>query len=130
MNKDWELRDRYLFGEANKDRYKFGGIAKTTVTPDDIKWLLEHDFIDPEERQNDSPSTEEFMEYVEGHEGVKFNIYAVSPDRPDYRVTIEEISVTVQDDEDMIKFVDLFRYADEFELSRNKSGWKIEAWWD
>lgn len=126
MNKNVKRRDKILFGSADVD-YKFGGIEHFRgIDCDTLEQLLEEDFIDPEECQNCSPSTEEFFEFMKRHPEFTAHGYAVSPKRSDYRITIEGI----ESDEDcnnqevLEDFIGLCRFADEFCIH------PPYAWWD
>ena len=94
---------------------------------DDLSKLFERNFIDPEDAQNESPTAKEMCEFMQRHPSFTCHGYAVSPDRNDYRVTIEGVerngAVTM---EMFVDFVSLFRYADEFEASQNG----LYCWYD
>lgn len=133
MNKDYKRRDEIVFGDYQPDRYKFGGCANTEIYYDQLKQLVDEDFIELNECQNDSPSTEEFLDSVAGYEeNAVFQIYTISHEREDYRVTIEGISVTVPktDIDAFINFVQYYRFADEFDVDCDDENFYIRAWWD
>lgn len=133
MNRDVKRRDEIIFGEYWSDRYKFGGCSNTEINFDQLKQLVEEDFINLNECQNDSPSTKEFISFADGYENnVIFEIYAISPDRDDYRVTIEGIQITIPIDkrDDLCNFMNNFRYADEFNIDSDEDNYFIRAWWD
>lgn len=82
---------------------------------DDLNLLLDEGFIDPEECQNCSPTTMEFKEFMEMYPGVTLHGYIVSPERSDYRVTIEGFEYHGNVSKEMLKmFIDKFRFADDF----------------
>lgn len=128
MNKDFNKRDEILFGVYNKDAYKYGGIRHfKNLDVDALKHLLDEGFIDPEEAQNDSPTTMEFYEFISAHPNFTAHGYAVSPDRDDYRITLEGIECYEPCDVKTIRdFIELCRFADE--LSVNDEC--MYAWWD
>ena len=128
MNKDFNKRDEILFGVYNKDAYKYGGIRHfKNLDVDALKHLLDEGFIDPEEAQNDSPTTMEFYEFISAHPNFTAHGYAVSPDRDDYRITLEGIECYESCDTKTIRdFIELCRFADE--LSVNDGC--MYAWWD
>lgn len=127
LNNNVDERDVILFGEKyNKDRY-FGGCRRfDDITLEVLETLVEKNFIDLDECQNDSPTTEEFLEYMKDHEQFVAFGYAISPDRGDYRITLEGIrsDVCFDDIDEMIDFTNRFRYADEFDVK------PPYAWWD
>ena len=133
MNKDIKTRDEIIFGEYDPEKYKYGGIRRFERSPDVIHRLIENDFIDLNECQNSSPSTKEFMEYVEDiEEYVTFGGYAVVDTRHDYRVTIDEIQILlpVEKQDEFFSLIEIFRYADEFSVSRDVDNYYLHAWWD
>ena len=80
-----------------------------------LNLLLEENFIDPEECYNLSPDTMEFKAFLEVYPEAKLHGYLVSPERNDYRVTIEGVEYDGDVSKEMLMdFVDAFRYADEF----------------
>jgi hypothetical protein len=133
MNKDYKRRDEIIFGGYWEDRYKYGGCANDTIDYKQLKSLIDEDFIDMDECQNDSPTTQDFVDAISGYEdNVLFEVYAISPQRDDYRVTIEGIELTVPmtDLDQFIYFIEQFRYADEFEIHSDNDYFYIRAWWD
>lgn len=131
LNGDYVTRDRLLFGEYSPNYY-FGGIRKYRCSPGMIKKLLEMNFVNPKETQNESPSVEEFLDYLEDVPEVTFNGYVVSPERSDYRVSIEGFDVEIPDTEvdRMCELVKMFRDADEFNLIHDANTFFLHAWWD
>ena len=131
MNKDYAERDKIIFGKYEPDSY-FGGCRRFTCSKEIMQELIEKNFIELYECQNYSPSTKEFMEYIENIDDVRLNCYAISPLRNDYRITIEGLDVEVADDNyDMISYlVETFHYADEFSFEHNGDSYFLHAWWD
>lgn len=133
MNKDVKRRDEIIWGDYNEKRYLSGGCARFDITAEKMKQLIDEDFVDLQENQNESPTTEEFMNAILGCEDwVQFEAYAISPDRDDYRITIEGIDIWIPapHEYDMCRFVEEFRYADEFSLNADENGYHLRAWWD
>ena len=134
MNEDYKRRDEILFGEYDPKRYDCGGYARCDNMPySKFKQLYDEGFVDKYEAQNESPSTIEFIDIVNGHEDwVEFETYAISPDRSDYRITIEGINIWIPYDktDELCYFVEQFRYADEFSLCTYEEGFHLRAWWD
>ena len=126
-NKDVETRDKFLYNGYNPENYRIGGICRVNgLTSTEIKYLLDMKFIDPEECQGASPSTMEIYEFLKDHPKFYAFGYAVSPDRSDYRITLEGIcSEEYIDRDELIDFVEFARGADEFDLRPC-----CRAWWD
>jgi hypothetical protein len=91
LNRDHEERDRLLFGRAiNWGHEGLGGIERFSgLGVETLRTLVARNFADPADRQNDSPTLGEFLRFLEKHPEVRAHGYAVSPEREDYRVTIE-----------------------------------------
>lgn len=128
-NMDYKRRDALIFGDICQPEEKWvGGIKRFSISPSVLKQLLEERFADPEDRQNGSPTAQEFSEFFEkvsDPDNWRVNGYAVSHAREDYRVSIEgcETDCPLNSD-DLITFANLFRFADEFELtSRSAYCW-------
>lgn len=133
MNKDYKRRDEIIFGNYDENRYKMGGCCRFEMDASKFEQLIQEEFLDPNENQNESPTTAEFQEYIEGCEDwVEFEAYAISPDRSDYRVTVEGVNVWIPSDqkEKLCKYVEAFRDADEFNISTDENGFHLRAWWD
>lgn len=132
MNKDYETREHVIFNEAFNSRNYSGGIRRFTCNTETLRNLYLSDFIDGDERQNESPSTTEFLDYVDDYPNVTFECYAVSPERDDYRITVEAINIVIPEtDYDAVSyFTETFRYADEFNLDHVRHNYYLRAWWD
>ena len=131
MNKNYKRRDEIIFGAYEKEKY-FGGVRRFNCSRETILNLLEEDFISPDECQNCSPYVKDFVEYTEGIDETKFECYAVSPDRDDYRVSIEGVDFIIPDTDfdNVTMAVDISRSADEFSFEHAKNNYYIHAWWD
>ena len=128
MNKDFNKRDEILFGGYSEDAYKYGGIRHFEyLDVDTLKQLIDEGFIDPEECQNDSPTTMEFYEFMKKYPDFTAHGYAVSPVRSDYRITLEGIECSEPyTNETLRDFVELCRFADEFCVNQSYA----YAWYD
>lgn len=127
LNRNVDKRDMVLFGTNYDETKYFGGARRfDELSVEELEYLIKENFIDPDECQNDSPTTEEFLEYMKDHEQFVAFGYAISPDRGDYRITLEGIrsDVCFNDIDEMIDFIDRFRYADEFNVK------PPYVWWD
>lgn len=130
INRNYELRDKILFGGYEPSKY-YGGIRRTNASATTVRELYDLGFIDPYDSQNDSPTAIEFLNVIEGDDdNVMFEVYAVSPDREDYRITIEGIVITIIDRDLLASYVNKYHDADEFYLTSNDSEYTLRAWWD
>lgn len=131
MNKNVELRDKIIFGKYEPEKYS-GGHRPFRCSYETMKALVDNNFIEPDECQNYSPYTKDFMDILDGIDGVEFIAYAISPDRSDYRVTIEGADVDIEEnDHDTLCFlVESFRSADEFNVEHIGDRYHLHAWWD
>lgn len=131
MNKDYKLRDKIIFGEYDPKSY-LCGCKNFHCSYETMKELVANDFIDMNECQNYSPYTKEFMEILDGIPSVEFIAYAVSPERDDYRITIEGVDVEIDDtDYDTVSLlVESFHTADEFNFQHDGDKYYLHAWWD
>lgn len=132
MNKDYNKREQILFGEDYNSNKYLGGIRHFNCSRDIIQTLLDEDFIDPNGNQNESPTTEEFLEITKNLKHVEFCGYTVCPERSDYRTTIEEVNIIVPDEEydTLTNCIESLRYADEFSIEHININYYIHAWWD
>jgi hypothetical protein len=125
LNPDSTRRDEILGLKWNDE---FGGISTFEgITLKQVETLLSENFIDPQNTQNESPTAEQFIDFMRKYPVAQAHGYAVSPTRDDYRVTIEGLyvpcaDVTVQLLRD---FVSLCRDADKLQISGD-----LYSWWD
>lgn len=130
LNDDYVTRDEYLFGEYDKEKYRFGGVRHVSdLTWMELEYLFDNNFIDPEDSQNCSPTAEEIYDFIKDHDEFCAFGYAVSPDRSDYRITLEGIERLpglegIEDGEELKDFVKFARFADELDVDHGY------AWWD
>jgi len=115
----------------NKDsEYWGGGINKFESVPVDVlQELVKKGYLDINQNQNNSPTTEEFIDYllsIDKKHKVTAHGYAISKARSDCRVTIEGLKVespeTLKDPDFIVSWYNFNRGADE--LDKNYS------WWD
>ena len=131
MNKDYTRRDTLICGEG-KHPYYIGGCYDFYCDWKTLNNLVKEGFADPNECQNDSPSIKEFLELTEGLKGIKFKAYAVSPERQDYRITVDGIEASIYEayGDDIAKLVQVCHEADEFDFSHEGYNYILYAWWD
>lgn len=134
LNNDYNTRDQLLFGQDYDPELYTGGIRYfDDISYSLLKKLVDMQFANPEECQNDSPSINELLSAFEDYEDyISFSGYSVSPDRRDYRISIDEIKIEIpKDNTDMLSYaVEYYRYADEFHLSAAHGNFYVIAWWD
>jgi hypothetical protein len=97
FNKDWKERDRIMIPYL-KERYNQKAINYDVLTfgglPLEIlQELLDKRFIDPEEKQNESPSVIQFKSMMTRYPTLLAHGYIVSPKRNDYRISIEGLHI-------------------------------------
>jgi len=131
LNKDWEMRDKIIFGRTiawQGDEEGRGGIERFEgLTFKELKLLLQLNFLDPEDRQNNSPPIWKFMEFMEQHPGTTAHGHVVSPTRADYRISIEGLEYKGQCSTEMqLEFIKLFRGADSCDTDDTS----LYCWYD
>lgn len=89
-NRDHRTRDRLLAEFFTSE--ETGGIRRFQALPLSIlQELVRAGFADPAEQQNDAPTIGRILDFMKKHPGVRAHGYAVSPEREDYRVSLEGI---------------------------------------
>jgi hypothetical protein len=91
LNRNHQERDRLLFGRVVQwGEEGLGGIEHFRgVGVDTLLALVARNYADPADSQNESPTLGEFIRFMEKYPQVTAHGYAVSPQRADYRVTVE-----------------------------------------
>ena len=95
------LRDQLI--QQNSQHYDptyIGGIRRfRELNPRVIDELINLNVLDPNDAQNDAPPIREFYNYAMTHLDTKitFNGYTVTPNRDDYRVSIDRINFKPND---------------------------------
>lgn len=129
MSREQDLRDLILFGEPYvKDKYHGGVRYFNSLIADEMQDLINHGFLDLESCQNNSPTTEQFLDFMEEWPGYYAHGYAVCFERSDVRVTIEGISKggSFIERDELIAFMQKFRYADELTIEDDN----LRCWYD
>jgi len=118
LNRDIETRDKLIYRKYRPNFYTQGGGIRhfTDLDAKTLQELVDMNFADPEDKQNDSPTLGEILEFLKKYPAYTAHGYSVSAERPDYRVSIEGVekgipSESVQEFQD---YMALFRNADEF----------------
>lgn len=119
FNKDIETRDKIIYGRYREKKYKYGGtLHYEGLTVGTMKELMDQKFLDPEERQNSSPTVQEIYDFMCTYPGYTAHGYTVSADRDDYRVSVEGVMKPEQaaTPEECQAFLRLFENADELRV--------------
>ncbi len=126
FNKDVETRDKLIFGYYDEEKYMGGARYFKSVSTETIKKLMELNYLDPNESQNDSPTAGEMIEFAERYGDYEFGGYVIALKRSDYRVNLTTISKSQPvDREEELAFIKRFRFADEFDVDG-----ELYAWYD
>ena len=123
-----DQRDQIVFGEDyNSEKYS-GGIRRFDyLSSEDLNRLLDIGLADPDEQQNEAPTTKEISKFLNDHQNFWAHGYVVSPERDDYRVSLEGVECGSDYDlSDVQDFFSLFKYPDE--VSVEKTG--MYCWFD
>lgn len=127
MNKNQTERDALLEPYFGQREYS-GGIRSFQGLPAGVlQTLLDRDFAEYEDVQNEAPSLGEILGFLHKHPTFVAHGYAVSADRGDYRISIEGVNQIGLDElskDELVSFTEMFRRADEFSLS------PANAWFD
>lgn len=130
---DKEEREQIVFNRHYDPKvYERGyGISKFKDLPlNVIKRLIEKGYLDPNDYQNSSLTVSSIVKFVEEHDPAnwRFHGYVVSAERNDTRVSIEGInSLKPLSKDDLIDFLQEFRYADELDAERDET---VFCWYD
>jgi len=121
-------RDLILFNDLYNEEKYLGGIRSFDgVTYEAYHELITANAIDPDDAQNCAPTAGEIGEFLRDHPNFTAHGYAVSPKRDDYRVSFEGVSCdSAYSQNDLLDFVNLFRFADEFSIEPNY----LYCWFD
>jgi hypothetical protein len=129
MNRtDWKERDTIIFGEPVDWTTVKGSCPRFEgVGLDKLKELVDKDFVDLEDAQNCAPTYGEIVEFIKQYPEITAHGYIVSPNRADYRVTLEGVEYSGAISQELRKdFIDMFRKADDFICDREK----LFCWYD
>ena len=131
MNKNYKKRNQIIFGDEDAN---LRGVDIRHFKSLDLKQLedlIQNDFIELRERQNFSPSTAEFLEFMRKYPDVRAHGYAVSHERDDYRVTLEGLQFRGDVSRALLRdFKKLCRGAEGEPDSCVAKQDRLYAWWD
>lgn len=126
LNKDIKRRAEILNIPA--DCLKGGTRRFDGASVEQIELLIKENFLSKYNCQNSSPTAEEFLDFMKQYPSAKAHGYVVSPERDDYRVTIEGLEMVAESEEEIDAFYDFCRHASD--LSVNKKKLHAYSWWD
>ena len=129
-NRNYQIRDNILnlnIDWEKKDEDSGGMVPVEEIDAYCLESLIVGNFIDPTSRQNLSPSTAEFLDFLVKYPAARASGYALSPLRDDYRVTIDSISITEEVLTEKMKsdFIHFSQHASEIQTQGS-----LYAWWD
>ena len=124
-NQNEKKRNEILEIEVDEDP-RYSTFHFEDLTLDKLDELIKKKFVDPDEQQNDAPSIGEFRDWMEQHPTFTAHGYAVCHPREDYRVSIEGVEGYPETREDLMDFVLMFRYADDFVIGMDR----CYCWYD
>ena len=126
MNRNYILRDTIIFG---KDIPSYNDICHfNELSLDQLKQLIDLEFIELDECQNDSPTTEEIYNFMKKYPNYTAHGYVVTINRKDYRTTLEGVEKQARFDseQESEEFYKLFGSADELIVDEDN----IYCWYD
>lgn len=126
LNQDQQRRDEILRPLLRDDR-AYGDIRYFSgLTAEPLQQLIQEQFADPKETQNNSPTIAEFLEFLHSHPTCTAHGYIVDQPRTDYRVSIEGLNYAAakNDLNEVKEFAHFCMGADELDLDLMRS------WWD
>ena len=144
-----EQREQIVFGRpikwGNETRGQFARISPLEefgpdyITPGTFRKLIDTGYIEPDGRQNRSPTMERLCELGEDAmddktvDRVEYTGYMVGPERNDARIMLTAITIRTMSnnpgrlsDDITQRFEDVCQRADEFNVQDDT----LHAWWD
>ena len=118
-NHNTKLRDEIIFGEHNPNKYSGGCRNFDNLTRTQLIKLLNYNFILMDEKHNNAPTVEQFLDFMSKYPGYVASGYTISDERNDYRISITGLKRNdgFSSREERDNFYELFKDADDFEIS-------------
>lgn len=116
IDKKWYLNDNEY------DILKYYGL-----TAEALDTLIEEHFADENERQNSAPTIGTIRKFLHAHPSFTAHGYIVTPNREDYRVSIEGVESDKSTPEEIKAFTKIFHRADDFVIGGDGSCY---CWYD
>ena len=129
---DADFREQLIFGQDyDPDDYTAGGIRLfKNLSCRTAQELMERGYLPSEDKQNDAPTAQEFIDFMTAHNPDNWTLhgYSVSPKREDVRISIDGIgSIGPLADHDMVDFLRTFRTAN---VLNAEDGKPVSCWYD
>lgn len=131
-NLDYQTRDNIIFGQQIDWEEECGGANFFyELTLDKLHCLIEQNFADITQKHNEVPSISEFFTFAETQAAkgyiFTFEGYAISPERDDYRISIDGIIFNGDYSNQLLAdFGEFVGVPDELSIEPNY----LRAWWD
>ena len=120
-----EIIGQISFDDGPTNIYQFDGLSV-----DNLRLLIQIGAVDPNGRQNDSPTAAAMLKIGEDHPGTLFSGYRVSDGRFDRRISLETIHIPIKESVPPAEFdprlLDLMQSADEC----SEEDGMLRLWWD
>ncbi len=129
LNKDYKRRDKIVGMNVEWGKDDSGGLIRLNrLSLSVVAQLYEEKFIDPNDRQNLAPTAQEILAFMCRHPSALASGYMISPERDDYRVTIETVELPTKDATPAARqeFETLCKNANELDIQ----GDFLYCWWD
>jgi hypothetical protein len=116
LNKDHQRRDEIIDSKSKK---YIAGIKKfDNLDLQKLELLIKENFLSLSDKPNYGPKAEDFYKFVKSNPDFKVSGYAVSPEREDYRISLNGVELKRSPTkEEVIDFVNLFRLASSFKCN-------------
>lgn len=126
MNKNYQLRDQIVFTGNVPDYNDIKHFTHLSLLQ--LQQLIDLDFIELTECQNNSPTTQEIFNFMAKYPQYTAHGYVVTIKRPDYRITLEGVEKFrgLSSTQEATDFYKLFSNADALEVTDNN----IYCWYD
>lgn len=131
LSKDYKKRDQIIFRREiawGDSKETLGGTLRfEELTLEQLEELRDKRFLELSDAQNESPTIDQFLIFMQEHPGVMAHGYAVSPTRSDYRVSIEGLVFEGECTTNwQLAFLKLCRRADDITITSDR----LYCWFD
>lgn len=124
-NHDEKRRDEIIFGTYDPSKY-VGGIRHfQEMTRETLHQLIDEGFVNTTMTQNNSPSIQDFVDFIDANDNYVVAGYVIAEKRKDYGVSIDTIKRTkkITSAKDKKALAEFAQHASAFDP-------KGYAWWD
>ena len=133
LNLDNKKRMEIITGRewtASDDKrvQKEGGIEHFGIDRTTLNELIENNFVNLDDAQNDAPTIKAFTTFCDKYPDEEFEFigYAVNPSRNDYRISIEGLCCETYNRDLVVDFITTFKRADELRYDEEE----LYCWFD